>query len=94
MKLDRLLVETQRLFSDRQGLSEEAFWTKIKNKEAWRDGWEGFYRLDTINHKDFYWESAGPDGIFGTKDDIREPAWPIESSPSPWGIADPIVNKE
>ena len=94
IKLDRLLVETRRLFKDRQGLTEGAFWTRAGVGNVWKDGWDRPFRLDTINRKDFYWESSGPDETFGTKDDIREPVWPIEPPLSPWGVADPIVDKK
>jgi len=51
-------------------------WLRRYYSSSPEDPWGNFYYL-VQSRRDYYVGSAGPDGVQGTEDDIREPARPL-----------------
>ena len=75
--LRRLAALTVGHFPDRQLGSAEEFWKAIgRGGNPMRDRWGQEFRLQVLEERGqhaYAWSSAGPDGVWATRDDITVP---------------------
>jgi hypothetical protein len=68
--INRLVKVTLQLFQNGHPPKGEAFWKEIGRTEPMVDAWGKPYVLEAPRAGLFIWRSAGPDGGYGTDDDI------------------------
>ena len=86
-KLRKLATITLQQFSDPNALSEKEFWKSIGRAEPMVDSWGSPYRLerrDSAGKPEFFWRSPGPDGRFGSPDDIEMQVPFVEGKAQDW----------
>jgi hypothetical protein len=70
----KLAAITLQVFKGQDPPVGMAFWQGLNRTEPMYDLWGQEYRLEVLTgetHKEFIWQSAGPDRQYGTADDIR-----------------------
>ncbi len=92
-QLGQLVMETHRIFQNKNEVSEEKFWKQLGSTAEWEDPWHSRFRLKdeklpSAKEPNFHWESAGPDGMWDTSDDLVEKVWPETRDPN---APDPLV---
>jgi|GEM_PF-4683490 len=81
-KMRRLATITIQNFSDRKGLSDEAFWKIISRPgDPMLDSWGGAFWLERRG-REFFWRSSGADRLRSTRDDL-EVKVPFVDGPPP-----------
>ena len=70
-QVKRLAYLTAQLFPGGRPAIGDSFWRTIERTSPMLDPWGKAYVLESIRFGLYRWSSAGPDGGYGTEDDIE-----------------------